>query len=178
MKNSRKAGCGAKQFLISLVVRATPFALLRRAAPVAAGIVVLGAALVIVPGHAKEPDPQAVSFTLPDKIDWHKGEASDQATVQGDPSKPGVYIQLLRWHAGHMSRPHYHSTDRFITVLSGTWWIGTGHKYDPASTYPVPAGTYVVDHAGGVHYDGAKDADCVLEIVGTGPMTTTGAEEK
>ena len=71
-----------------------------------------------------------------------------------------------------------HSTERYITVLSGTWWIGTGNKYDPASTYPVTAGTYVVDHAGGIHYDGAKDTECVLEIVGMGPMTTTMAEAK
>jgi hypothetical protein len=24
------------------------------------------------------------------------------------------------------SRPHFHSNDRFITVLKGTWWVGTG----------------------------------------------------
>ena len=49
---------------------------------------------------------------------------------------------------------------------------------DPASTYPAPAGSYVVDLPGGIHYDGAKDTECVLEIVGIGPMTTTQAEQK
>jgi len=135
-------------------------------------------AFLLVPGRAAEPDPKAVSVTLPDKIEWKKGEASDTATVQGDPSKPGIYIQLLKWHPNHMSRPHFHSTERYITVLSGTWWIGTGTKYDPASTYPVTAGAYIVDYANGIHYDGAKDTECVLEIVGTGPMTTTQAEVK
>jgi hypothetical protein len=133
---------------------------------------------LFMPGRAAEPDPKAVSYTLPDKLEWKKGANNDTVTVQGDPSKPGVYIQLLRWHAGNMSRPHFHSTERYITVISGTWWIGTGTKYDPASTYPAPAGTFVVDKANGIHYDGAKDADCVLEIVGTGPMTTTQAEQK
>ncbi len=152
--------------------------LLRRGAPVV-GILAVGVAgLFTIPGRSAEPDPKSVSYTLPDKINWRKGEASDSVMLQGDPSKPGVYIQLLRWHPGHMSRPHFHSTERYITVLSGTWWIGTGTKYDPASTYPVPAGSYVVDKAGGIHYDGAKDVDCVLEIVGTGPMTTTQAEQK
>jgi hypothetical protein len=140
---------------------------------------VLGVAILMTAGsRAAEPDPKAVIFTLPDKIEWKIGEGSDNATLQGDPSKPGVYVQLTKWHPGHMSRPHFHSTERYITVLSGTWWIGTGTKYDPASTYPVPAGTYVVDRAGGIHYDGAKDTECVLEIVGTGPMTTTQAEAK
>ncbi len=147
---------------------------LKRLAP----LIPVTAMMLLVPGRAAEPDPKAVHYTLPDKINWRKSEASDTATIQGDPSKPGIYIQLIKWHPGHMSRPHFHSTERYITVLSGTWWIGTGNKYDPASTYPVPAGTYVVDVAGGVHYDGAKDTECVLEIVGMGPMTTTQAEAK
>ena len=136
------------------------------------------AILCLAPARSAEPDPKAVAFTLPDKIEWRKGANNDTATVQGDPSKPGIYIQLLRWHAGNMSRPHSHSTERYIYVISGTWWIGTGPKYDPDSTYPVPAGTYVVDRANELHYDGAKDADCVLEIVGMGPMTTTAAGAK
>jgi hypothetical protein len=141
-------------------------------------IAVIAAAILLVPVRAAEPDPKSVIFTLPDKIDWKKGEASDNATIQGDPSKPGIYIQLTKWHPNHMSRPHSHSTERYITVLSGTWWIGTGATYDPASTYPVPAGTYVVDRPNQLHYDGAKDTECVLEIVGMGPMTTTQAAVK
>jgi hypothetical protein len=132
-------------------------------------------AFLLIPGRAAEPDPKAVSYTLPDKIEWKKGANADTATVQGDPSKPGIYIQLIRWHPHNMSRPHSHSTERYITVLSGTWWIGTGPKYDPDSTFPVNAGTYVVDRPNELHYDGAKDTECVLEIVGMGPMTTTPA---
>jgi hypothetical protein len=139
---------------------------------------ILAAAVLLIPGRAAQPDPKSVAFTLPDKIEWKTSENSDTATVQGDPSKPGLYIQLLKWHPNHMSRPHFHSMERYITVLSGTWWIGTGTKYDPASTYPVPAGTYVVDRANGIHYDGAKDTECLLEIVGMGPVSTTPAEAK
>jgi hypothetical protein len=136
------------------------------------------AAVILVPGRAAQPDPKAVVYTLPDKIEWKTSANSDTANLQGDPSKPGLYIQLTKWHPGHMSRPHSHSTERYITVLSGTWWIGTGTKYEPDSTYPVSAGTYVVDRAGGIHYDGAKDTECVLEIVGMGPVITTQAEVK
>ncbi|HLH43235.1 MAG TPA: cupin domain-containing protein [Bryobacteraceae bacterium] len=138
------------------------------------------AALTVAPGRSAELDPKAITVTLPDNIPWRKGPGQDSALIQGDPSKPGVYIQLLRWHAGNNSRPHFHSTDRFIYVLSGTWYMGSGPKYDPASMQPIPAGSYVIHHAGGIHYDGAKEGqgDCVLYIVGTGPMTTTQAEQK
>jgi hypothetical protein len=35
--------------------------------------------------------------------------------------------------------------------------MGTGEKFDPESTVPAPAGSYVIHYAGKVHYDGAKD---------------------
>ncbi len=135
-------------------------------------------AFLMVPGRAAEPDPKIISFKLPDQINWRKTATADTATIQGDTSKPGLYIQLIKWHPGNMSRPHTHSTERFIYVVSGTWYVGWGPKYDPASTLPMPAGTFVTDHANEIHYDGAKDVECLLYLVGEGPMVTKGAEVK
>jgi quercetin dioxygenase-like cupin family protein len=128
---------------------------------------------------ASEPDPKVLAYTLPDKINWTgNGGGAMQAVVAGDPSKPGLYIVLTKWTAHHMSRPHFHPNDRYIYVISGTWWVGTGPKYDPDSTKPMPAGTFVTHYGGQIHYDGAKDGDAVLEIVGMGPATSTPAEQK
>jgi len=53
--------------------------------------------------------------------------------------------------------PHFHPNDRYIYVLEGTWWVGTGNKFDPDNlTVPMKAGTYVTHFAKGVHWDGAK----------------------
>jgi len=125
-------------------------------------------------------DPKALVLTLPKNIKWVENTAagSAQAILFGDPSKPGLYGVLTKWHPGHMSRPHFHANDRFITVISGTWWCGTGTKYDPASTVPIPAGSFVKHVGKGIHYDGAKDEEVVLEIVGEGPATSTPAEVK
>jgi quercetin dioxygenase-like cupin family protein len=130
---------------------------------------------------AAELNPAAVAFKLPDKIEWKSPLASagvQQAVMVGDPSKPGLYVVLTKWLPGNMSRPHFHPNDRFITVLKGTWWVGTGSKFDPAGTVPLPAGTFVTHFARQVHYDGAKDEETVLLIVGEGPATLTPAEEK
>jgi hypothetical protein len=129
---------------------------------------------------AADIDPSAVVVKLPSNIQWSGSPTSpsQNAVLLGDPSKPGLYIQLTKWHPHNMSRPHFHPNDRYITVISGTWWKGTGTKYDPDSTVPIPAGSFVTDVAKGIHYDGAKDDEVVLEIVGMGPATATSAEVK
>ncbi len=129
--------------------------------------------------NAAEPDPKVMKVTLPKNLHWKTSESGNStAVLYGDPSKPGLYIVLTKWAPGHMSRPHMHPNDRRITVLSGTWWVGWGPKYDPASTKPVPAGSYVTHYGKQIHYDGAKDGEVLLEIVGMGPATATPAEQK
>jgi len=122
-------------------------------------------------------NPKAIAITLPDKISWQRNDAgtAEAAILYGDPSKPGLYVEMLKWLPGNMSRPHWHPNDRIITVIKGTWWVGTGDKFDPASTVPLPAGTVVTHFGKEVHYDGAKEGEAVLMIVGEGPETSTPA---
>jgi len=128
---------------------------------------------------ATDLNPAAIAYKLPDQIKWSDDPiGAKMAIMQGDPSKPGLYVALVKWTPHHMSRPHWHPNDRFITVLSGTWWVGTGTKFDPDSTMALPAGTFVTHFGKQIHYDGAKDGEAVLEIVGEGPATATPAEAK
>jgi quercetin dioxygenase-like cupin family protein len=120
-------------------------------------------------------DPKAITITLPDQIPWKRNAAgtTEAAVLVGDPAKPGLYVQMFKWLPGNMSRPHWHPNDRYITVLKGTWWVGTGNTFDPDHTVPLPTGTYVTHYGKEVHYDGAKDAEVVLLVVGEGPETAT-----
>jgi hypothetical protein len=130
---------------------------------------------------AAELNPAAVIYKLPDQIPWGPVNAAGAqvAVVVGDPTKPGFYMVYNKWTKGnHFSRPHFHPNDRYIVVLQGTWWVGSGPKFDPANTTPMPAGSFVTHFAKQVHWDGAKDEDAVLLIMGEGPATSTAAEEK
>jgi hypothetical protein len=131
---------------------------------------------------AAELNPAAVIYKLPDQIPWSAPDARgvQNAVVVGDPSKPGFYVVFTKWLKGnHFSRPHFHPNDRYITVLQGTWWVGSGPKFDPDNgTTPMPAGSFVTHFGKQVHWDGAKDEDAVLMIMGEGPATSTAAEEK
>lgn len=144
-------------------------------------LLVLGVATIISLGTVKATDlnPAAIAFKLPEQLTWaNTASGATEVVVRGDPSKPGPYILLVKWAAHHMSHPHFHPNDRFITVISGTWWVGTGTKFLPDTTVPLPPGSVATHFGKQVHYDGAKDGDVILEIVGEGPATATPAEEK
>jgi hypothetical protein len=142
----------------------------------AAGVVL--AMAMLAPAKA-DLNPAALAYKLPSQLEWSEAlPGAKMAVLHGDPSKPGSYIVLIKWSPHSMSHPHFHPNDRFITVISGTWWVGTGSKFDPESTVPMPAGTFVTHFGKQIHYDGAKDEEAMIEIAGEGPATATPAETK
>ena len=128
--------------------------------------------------QAADGDSKIISQQYPKDIKWTTSPSgSSQAVLVGDPSKPGLYVVLTKWSPNHMSHPHFHPNDRYITVISGTWWVGTGTKWDPKLTTPMPAGSFVTHYGKGIHWDGAKDEEVLLQIVGQGPATSTPVQE-
>lgn len=146
----------------------------------AAALTLCSMMLAAITGSATQIDSKAVEFITPENIKWVRNAAgtNETAVLFGDPEKPGPYVIRLRWLPGNMSRPHYHQNDRFFVVISGTWWLGTGEKFDPDSTVPAPAGSYVIHKAKQVHYDGAKKEPAVIQVWGMGPATSIPAEKK
>ena len=99
--------------------------------------------------------------------------------IYGDPTKPGIYVTRNRFAAGTGSRPHYHDQDRYVTVIKGTWWVSLGPEsdvYTPDKMTPLKPGSFVVHPAFGHHYDGAKDEDAIVQIIGMGPVKTVQLE--
>lgn len=124
-------------------------------------------------------DPHSVEYQAPQDIHWVPNAAgtNEEAILFGDPSKLGPYVIRIKWLPGNFSHPHFHNSDRFFAVISGTWWIGTGTKFDPGATTPIPAGSYVIHKAGQVHFDGAKGEETIIQVTGFGPVITTPAEK-
>lgn len=145
---------------------------------ITSGVLIFALVLLLSPAKA-DLNPAALAYKLPSQIEWKDTPIGAKiAVVHGDPDKTGFYIELVKWEPHQMSRPHFHPNDRFITVISGTWWVGTGSKFEPESTVPMPAGSFVTHFAKQIHYDGAKDGETIIEIVGEGPGTVIPAESK
>jgi quercetin dioxygenase-like cupin family protein len=127
------------------------------------------------------PDPTHIPIVFGKDIKWKGDPAHEQqAPLFGDPDQPGIYGVLIKWNPGGNSTPHFHSTVRYIYVVSGTWWVSSSTTYDKAKMYPIPAGSFVTDVANTIHWDGAKaeTGPCVLMLVGVGPMKTTRYTQK
>lgn len=93
--------------------------------------------------------------------------------IEGDPKKPGPYVLRYKVPPREMSTPHFHPEDRFITVIQGTWWTGTGETFDPDSMVPLAPGSFMKHPAGGAHFDGSKDGEVIVQVVGIGPSGLT-----
>jgi quercetin dioxygenase-like cupin family protein len=122
------------------------------------------------------PDPTHVPFVLPKDIKWNGTYGVQQtAILYGDPSKPGPYTLVYRWFPGHFSQPHFHDQARWAYIVSGTWWVSTSNVYDERTTYPLHAGTFTIDVANTVHWDGARTGEkepAVIVLSGIGPVKT------
>jgi quercetin dioxygenase-like cupin family protein len=114
----------------------------------------------------------------PDEIVYSGGgeNAPAIAVLAGDPEKEGFYLLRAKFAPGVMSSPHYHSTDRHVTVISGTWYTGTGREFDRENTVPLGPGSYMMHPAGAIHYDGSRDGEVIVEIKGVGPASTVRLE--
>jgi hypothetical protein len=87
------------------------------------------------------------------------------AFLDGDPAKPGIYVQRVKFPPNVFTRPHWHGEDRHIVVLKGTWYMGTGKDFDASKAVPMPVGSYVKHPAGAVHWDGAKDEERTYPVL-------------
>jgi len=131
-------------------------------------------------GRFSALDPAAATYLSPDQFKWRDGNTRrpiDQVILYGNPAKPGLYITINTFNRA-FNRPHYHPSDRFSYVLKGTWWVGTGAKFDPDNTVAMQPGTVVTHTRKGVHFDGSKEGEAWVLITGIGPASAVQAEEK
>ncbi len=134
-------------------------------------------ALAVISANARAGKDKAGFIRVaPEEVAWADRpgyEGVKFATIYGDPSKPGLYIVRARFSPGTMTKPHWHPEDRHVVVVSGTWYTGEGDDFDPDKTVPLKPGSYMMHPARAHHYDGAKDEEVIVQIVGIGPSNTT-----
>jgi quercetin dioxygenase-like cupin family protein len=108
----------------------------------------------------------------PEQVPFKNGPGVEQVVLFGDPSRSGIYVIRVRFPPGMHSNPHYHSQDRHVTVIKGTWLMGVGNQANVATAVPLKAGAYALHPAHDVHWDGAGNEETIVQIIGMGPVET------
>ncbi len=128
--------------------------------------------------EAKKMQPQAkhtqeIAIT-PSDINWVDAPPSlppgaKIAVLEGDPTKPGPYTIRLKTPANYKIPAHGHTKGERITVISGTFNIGKGDKFDTAKGKALPAGSFYFLPAKMKHFAWTDD-EVVVQISGNGPF--------
>ncbi len=92
--------------------------------------------------------------------------------LKGDPNESGVYTIMLRVPAHTQIAAHSHRDDRVATVVSGTWHIGYGDKFDESKLKALPPGSFYTEPPGQNHFAETGDEPVVVQITGFGPSST------
>jgi quercetin dioxygenase-like cupin family protein len=92
------------------------------------------------------------------------------AVLNGDPMQAGAFTVRLKAPAGYKVMPHTHPTAERLTVISGSFKIGMGEKFDEASMQQMSPGSYIVLPASMAHYAKGAGKDSVVQIDSEGPF--------
>lgn len=139
------------------------------------------AAAPVADGH-HTATPAAASSTQhgmfrPDQISWKPGPPSlppgaKFAVLEGDPSKAGYFAMRIVFPDGYRIPPHWHPGIERLTIMSGTFRLGMGEKFDPAVAESLPAGTYTFMPPGMRHYAWAE-GETTVQLATQGPWGVT-----
>ena len=134
---------------------------------VAAFVLSLG---IYASAGAQDAPKGAVTLT-PAQLTWKPSPrvaGVEIASMVGDSTK-GPYVERIKFPANFVIQAHSHPEDRTYTIISGTWYVGYGEKFDPAKLIALPPGSFYTEPANVPHFVATKGEAVVFQLTGTGP---------
>ena len=114
------------------------------------------------------------AFT-PDQINWGPPPpfvppGAQMAVLEGDPSaSSGDFTVRAKMPAGYKFPPHWHPKRENVTVISGSFKVGMGDKWDDSKMITFGAGSFAYMDPDMHHYAMA-DGETVVQIHGQSPL--------
>lgn len=118
---------------------------------------------------AADAPKDAVQFT-PDDFKWKPSarvSGLEKAVVFGN-DKSGPYIYRIKFPSNFKVQAHSHPDTRTYTIISGSWYIGWGKKFDESKLIALPAGSFYSEPANEPHFVMTK-GEVVVQMSGNGP---------
>jgi quercetin dioxygenase-like cupin family protein len=136
------------------------------------------------PSFSQEPtNPAAAAIRshimlAPEDVKWEDCSAALPpgarcAVVEGDLRAANVLFGILvKVPDGYRIAPHFHPADEHLVVLTGTFNMGRGDRFDAAATKPMKAGSFMVMPRGTHHYAWTK-GETLVHVYAVGPWGIT-----
>jgi quercetin dioxygenase-like cupin family protein len=138
-------------------------------------VIAVACALIATPAAVQATDEH--SIVAPQDIEWGPAPPSipsgaQAAVLYGDPGKEGLFSLRLKLPKNYAIPPHTHPKPEIVTVISGTFRLGTGEKANKNEGRALPAGSFFALSPGLAHFAYA-DEDAVIQLNSTGPWGLT-----
>ncbi len=109
------------------------------------------------------------------RIAWKDGPPSlpkgaKFAVLEGDPNGEGPFVFRVKVPDGYRIPPHTHPKPERVTVISGTFHLGMGDKFDESAGRAMPTGTYGYWPAGMKHFVWVT-GETIVQFHGMGPWS-------
>jgi quercetin dioxygenase-like cupin family protein len=119
-----------------------------------------------------EGPPHHVTFRA-GEIEWQDAPASLErgisvAVLEGNPAEAGVFTMRIRMPDGSHIAPHWHPNVERVTVLSGTFLLGSGDVLNREATERLEAGTYTSMPPETRHF-AIAEGETVIQLTSVGP---------
>ena len=138
---------------------------------------IIGAAAFVFAAEQSASPAPTTEHKVMKPVDLKWGDAppglpagGKMALLNGDPAQAGPFTVRLKAPAGYKVMPHTHPTAERLTVISGTFKIGMGEKFDEKSMQQMTSGSYIVLPANMAHYAKGAGGDSVVQIDSEGPF--------
>ena len=142
--------------------------LARRLAPVALTLCLSGAAATVAFGqHAG-----AHRMVMPADLKWADVPSlppgAKIAVIEGPMNEAVPFTIRLKFPKDYAIPAHSHPAIERVTVLSGTFHMGTGDKLDKAKAHALPAGAIGIMQPGTNHFAWTAE-ETIVQLNGNGP---------
>ena len=110
---------------------------------------------------------------IPSDVKWTDapsiGSGAKLAVLEGDLKLAEPFTMRLKLPADFKIAAHTHPAHERVTVLSGTFYLGIGKKFEPAKATAYPAGSLAVIPSGTHMFAFTTDQETVVQLNGIGP---------
>jgi len=128
--------------------------------------------LAAAPAFAQEH-----KMVMPNDLKWQAvpslPKGAQIAVIEGPMNEAVPFTIRLKFPANYRIPPHHHPAVERVTVLSGTFHMGVGEKFDDKKAHALPAGGVMIMQPKTPHFAFTSNAETVVQLHGTGPWGVT-----